>query len=302
MLYQGKIAKGYDCKIFDAYFNSWSELQAELGGRKVSAGDVQDFLARHIKQVINFYTSRWGQPVQEVLLIDSPIAKEVTQTIKDSFGLNVQPFHIAKFGQLSTLWYPTLGAAARGLIPRSSDRFITLTALGVEQEFYRELTLNFIRAWRNVICVVLGFLFLVILVADSLLARSVAAGAKDLAGRSLVPLSEIQELQASAQKFNQGVDFALKAEELTPEWSFFFEKMKLLAGQKITIQRLNVDKNLSGLLIGKAVNDSAVIAFKNVLSKEANFKDVVLPLTNIKVNEDGTVAFSLNFKISSLKF
>ncbi len=288
--------------LYFSYFNSWAALQEEVGGRKLSSQDVQDFISRHVKQVMNFYTSRWGQPIQEALLVESPISKEITQTVKDGFGLGVIPFHVMKFGQLSPLWYGALGAALRGLVPRHKDKLISLSAVGVEQEYYRELTIGFIKAWRNSLVAALTFVFLVILVADSLLARQAAAGARDLASRALVPLAEIQALQADVKKFNQGVDFALKAQEITPEWSQFYDKMRLLTGQKVTIQRLFVDPNLSALLVGTAVNDSAVIQFKNTISKDPNFKDVVLPLSNIKVNEDGTVAFSLNFKLTSLKF
>jgi len=78
--------------------------------------------------------------------------------------------------------------------------------------------------------------------------------------------------------------------------------LKLLAGSKITIERLSVDPDLSALLVGRAVSDSAVIGFKNSVEKEPNFKDVVLPLSNVKVNEDGTVSFNLQFKITSLNF
>ncbi len=288
--------------LYFNYFNSWSALQEEIGGRKISTADVQDFLARHIKQVINFYASRWGQPVQEVLLVDNPIAKEIINNVRHNFSLNVQPFQILKYGHLSPLWYGALGAAERGLIPRDQDQFISLTTLGVEQEYYRELALNFIKTWRNILVLTAGFMFLVLLVADSLLVRSAAAGALDLANRNLVPLNEIQGLQANVQKFNQALNYALKAQELTPAWSNFYSKMKLLTGDKVSMQRLFVDPALSGLLIGKAVNDSAVINFKNTMAKEPNFQDVILPLSNIKVNDDGTVSFSLNFKLTSLKF
>ncbi len=288
--------------LYFNYFNSWATIQEEIGGRNISTSDMQDFLTRNVKQVMNFYTSRWGEPIQDVLLVNSPIAKEINQTIQSNFNLKVQPFQITKYGNLSPLWYATIGAMERGFVPRAKDDSISLTAIGVGQEYYRELALSFIGEWRNIIVGVVGFMLLVLLVGDFILVRAVAKGDQDLSGRALVPLAEIQQLQNDVNRFNQAVDYALAAQNVTPAWSGFYAKMKVLTGNQITIQRLYVDPGLSGLMLGRAVSDSAVINFKNALSKESNFKDVSLPLTNIKVNEDGSVAFSLNFKLISLKF
>ena len=288
--------------LYFNYFNSWAAFQQEIGGRQITAADTQDFLARNVKQVMNFYTSRWGEPIQNVLIVDNPIAKEIIQNIQSNFGLAVQPFQIAKYGALSPLWYSVVGAMERGLIPRTKDTFISLTAVGVEQDYYRQLSIGFIRAWRNIIVGVVGFMLLALLVADSLLARAVVQGQRDLSGRALVSLEEIQGLQNDVLKFNQAVDYAIASQAATSAWSGFFEKMRVLTGTQVSIRRIQVDPALSGLVLGKAVSDSAVIVFKNALSKEPNFKDVSLPLSNIKVNEDGSVSFSLNFKLTSLKF
>ncbi len=289
-------------QLYFNYFTSWAALQQEVGGRQISPADVQDFLTRNIKQVMNFYTSRWGEPIQDLLLVDSPLAKDINQTVQSGFGLNVQSFQVTKYGRLSPLWYPAVGAMERGLLPRSEDKFISLTAIDVQQEYYRELTLGFIAAWRNIILGVVGFMFVALLIADSLLARQIVQGDQDLSGRGLVPLADIQQLQNDVQKFNQTVDYALAAQNATPAWSGFYAKMKTLSGSQVKLNRIFVDPSLSGLILGKSVNDSAVIAFKNTLVSEPNFKDVTLPLSNIKVNEDGSVSFSLNFKLTSLKF
>lgn len=288
--------------VYFDYFNSWNYIQQEVGGRKLTAQDVKDFLTRQVRQITNFYTAHTGTPINEALLVNNPIAQEVMKTLKENFALNAQILNVTKYSRISPIWYPVLGAAMRGLIPRSKDKFITLTALGVEEEYNRELALNFIKSWRNIIAVTMGFLFLTLLIADSYLVRISRSVAQDLAGRTLAPLSEIQELQNNARNFNQTADYALKAQELSVPWSPLLEKLRLLSGTRVTIERFFVDQNMLALVIGKAVNDSAVIAFKNTVEKEENFTDVVLPLSNIKVNPDGTVSFNLQFKISSLEF
>lgn len=291
--------------LYFNYFHSWSAIQAEDGGRKLSSKDVMEFLGAHIKQVLNFYTSRWGGSISNIVIIQNPIGKELSELVRSSFGVDPQLLTIGKYNQLSSLWYCVLGAALRGKISRSKDKDLTLTGVGVDVGYYREAILNFISAWRNVSLLVMGFVAIVLLVADLFLMRASAGVATDLKSRSLVPLSDIQAIQKDVRAFNQGVEHALKAQEVSQSWAPLFDKIlsniKSLNAQTIKIDRLYIDQNFSALIIAKASNDSAVINFKNAMAKEANFQDVVLPLSNIKVNSDGTVSFTLQFKISSPK-
>ena len=288
--------------LYFSLFKSWSSLQKEIGGRKLTSQDVQDFLISHVKQILNFYSSRWGASVTEGLLISTPISKEITQAVKVSFGLNVQVLTIMKFGQLSPLWYGVLGAALRGQLPRSKDRLITLTAVGVEEEYFRESTIRFIKSWRNVIAGTFVFIALAFTVANFILIDRSKAAAQDLAESNLVPLQDIADLQARVKLFNNSVDLVAKIQEDTVPWSPLFVKLRTLAAEQVTLERVSVDPSLNTLLSGRAVSDTAVISFKNKMIEESNFKDVVLPLSNIKANTDGTVSFILNFKITSLKF
>ncbi len=291
--------------LYFNYFHSWAAIQTEIGGRKMAAKDVQDFLATHIRQVLNFYTSRWGGAIKDIVLVQNPIAKEIKENIQQSFGIDAQLLTIGKYNQLSPLWYAALGAALRGTTPRSKDKDLTLTATGVDVGYYREAALNFVRTWRSIILVTLGFVAAMFVVGDVFLITTSASVAENLKSGTLVPLADIQALQADVQKFNTNVAYALKAQDLSDPWSPIFDKIltdiKSLSGQNIKIDRLYIDQNLSGLMIAKASNDSAVINFKNAMAKEPNFQDVVLPLSNIKVNSDGTVSFTLQFKITSLK-
>lgn len=291
-----------DGNLYFNYFNSWKSLQDELTGRKIENKDIQDFIIGHLKQILNFYGARWGVSITKAMVVNSPVANEIMKTAKESFGLDTQLLTVGKFSQVSPIWYSALGAAVRGRIPRSEDKLLSLMAVGAQEDFYRGLTLDFIKSWRNIIAIVLTLVFGVFAVANVLLSRASADLEKDLSARNLTPLAEIQALQAGAQKFNQAVDFALAAQEVSVPWSPLLLKIQSLAGAKVSIDRLYVDQSMSALIVGKADTDSAVITFKNAIDKEENFKDVILPLSNIKVGQDGSVSFSLNFKVVSLKF
>ena len=234
-------------------------------------------------------------------MIQNPLSRPLTQAIKKDFGIDADILTVGKFNQLTPIWYGTLGAALRGRIPRGRDKELTLTGTGVDVGYYRQMALNFISGWRNIALFVLGFVAIVFGVSDVFLIRTSAQIKSDLESRGLVSLSEIQALQSEVQKFNRDVSGALAAQELSRPWSPLYDKIlaniRSLTGQNVKIDRLYIDQNLSALMIAKASNDSTVINFKNLMAKEVNFQDVVLPLSNIKVNSDGTVSFTLQFKI-----
>ncbi|MEK7192314.1 MAG: pilus assembly protein PilM [Patescibacteria group bacterium] len=275
-------------------FTAWQSLREEVGGRQLSTKDVGEFLNREVKKVVNFSTTRLGRPISNIFFLG--------EIKKEKLDFDVQVLNLKDFSGLASPWFQALGASLRGLAPRYKDRFITLSAVGVEKEYYRDAILNFIAIWRNVILASLGFVFLVLLVADSFLARISASVAGDLSRGTLVPLEEIQQHQNDVRNFNRNVDLAFKAKEQAADWSPLFAKLQSLAGRNITIDRVYVDEKFNALILGRASNDKAVLNFKETLAKQSNFKDVVLPLVNIKVNTDGTVSFSLNFKVDSLKF
>ncbi len=285
-----------------SYFHHWSAIQEEVGGRQLRPEDVKEFLAKQIKQAINFHASRLGTPIKEAALIVNPLGPELAEMIKKDFGLDLQILTISKFIELAPIWYTVLGAATRGLIPRHKDNFINLAPPGIEKEYQQATLLEFIKYWRNAFAVGLGLVFLALLAATSFLVQRSASIAEKVLDPDLASPEEIRELQNAAKNFNQTVDFALKAQELSADWSPFLDKLKSLAGSKITIERLSVEKDSSAFLVGRAISDSAMLGFKDGLEKEPNFKEVILPLSNVKANEDGTVSFNLQFKISVQNF
>ena len=259
-------------------------------------------MEKQIKQVVNFHASRLGAPIKEAALVSTPLGPAIAEMIKKNFGLDLQILTTSKFTEIAPVWYTVLGAAIRGSTPRHKDQFINLIPPGIEKEYRRAMLLEFIKSWRNAIGIALGLVLVAMAAGASFLIRESASISEKVLDPRLASLEEVQELQTAARNFNQTLDLALKAQELSPDWSPFLEKIKTLAGTKVTIERLSVEPDLSVFLIGRAVSDSAVIGFKNAMEKELNFKDVVLPLSNVKVNEDGTVSFNLQFKIASLKF
>lgn len=279
--------------IYFNYFYSWASIQDESGGRKLLAKDIEEFLSRQVKQIINYHASRSGKPFHHVLVVPSPISQEIMKIIREDFSLNVQLLTVGKYNQISPLWYGALGAVLPG-------GAINLAPENLKNFYDADAALNFIKYWRNAIAGVLGFALLVFLVAGSYLARTSASIAEKSLDESLANADEIKSLQVSVEKFNRAVNLAAQAKESATDWPPILDRIAALAGQRVTILEFSIAQDLSINLVGKAVSDSAVIAFKNSIEREENFKEVVLPLSQVKVNPDGTVLFTLQFRVGSL--
>lgn len=278
-------------------FHYWAAIQEEIGGRQLKPEDVKEFLSRQIKEVLNFHSSRLGAPIKEAALITNPLGSEIAKMVKENFALDLQILTVSKFSEVLPVWYTALGAATRGLLPRRQDRSINLAPAGVEKDYQGAMLLEFVKSWRNAILATLGFALVAFLAATSFLIQKSASFSEKVLDPKLASLTEISELQTAARNFNKTLDLALSAQDSSPDWSLPLEKIKSLAGSKVAIERLSIETDLSVFLVGRAVSDSAMIGFKNDLAKDPSFSEVVLPLSNVKVNSDGTVSFNLQFKI-----
>lgn len=278
-------------------FHYWAAIQEQIGGRQLKPEDVKEFLSRQIKEVINLHSSRLGVPIKEAALITNPLGPEIAKMVKENFALDLQILTVPKFSEVLPVWYTALGAATRGLLPRGQDVSINLVPVGVEKDYQNAMLLEFVKSWRNAILATLGPTLIAFLAATSFLIQKSASFSEKVLDPKLASLTEISELQTAARNFNKTVDLALRAQELIPDWSLPLEKIKSLAGSRVFIERLSIETDSSVFLVGRAVSDSVMIGFKNDLAKDSNFSEVVLPLSNVKVNADGTVSFNLQFRI-----
>ena len=171
-------------------------------------------------------------------------------------------------------------------------------AIGTEKGYFQEEALNFIKVWRNVFVTSLGFLALIFILMDSFLANHSVNLKNQLREVAQAPEgAEVLRLQKNVRSFNQLMDKALVAKEKSVPWSPFFSKINSLIGSDISLTRVFIDKEQnSALLIGKTDDQATVINFKNSLIQEG-FKNVSLPLSNITVNADKTVSFTITFSL-----
>lgn len=261
--------------------------------------NTSDSISAEIQKIINFYYGRWGEVIANLILISPNENEEVNNALK-SLNLNIQALVLNKneLPEVETSLLVVLGGALRGLLTRAEDNLISLTSLGIKEEYYRDRILHFIYTWRNVFLAAFG----------ALLASNLLAGwflyslNNDLANRlnmtaNIVIPKDLVNLQQTIKDFNDLVVQAIKAKGYSLKWLPVFNQLWFTAGQNTSITRLHFDPTTLAMLIGgSGSSEVEVINFKNRLIKNSNLENVVLPLSQI-VKEGERVAFQMSMKV-----
>ncbi len=283
--------------------------------RQISLATIKETIIRETQKILNFASSHWpDSQITNLLLAVPALEEKITQIITENFTLSVQKVTLPRElkdvngqwsivnSQLSTLtsdWFSTLGSALRGLIPRSKDIIISLASTGTEEEFRQHQTINFIKIWRNIALTSLSFILIAFIVLEGFLVKTANSLNNQRANLANLPeIEKINKLQEEAKNFNSRVDLSLKAKEQVYNWSPFLEKIKNLAGNDIIIERIFVQsKEMPVLFNGQALDESAIINFKDKLEKEDQFGEISLSLASITAAPDGKLRFTITFKI-----
>ena len=284
----------------DLYFNhfiSWQSIQEV--GREATISDIETIIIREFKRLVSFYGNRIGRPLDTIVLLFPRPLPDLQKAVEESFPIKVQVPILDSFPELSAGWFPVLGAALRGLMPRSQDRLISLAAVGTEDKYFKSRITYFVGTWRNIILTSLAFILLIFLSADAFLMRIGRLAERELLGK--LAQSEVQEvdrLQKEAQEFNRLVGLASSLKQKSAAWSPVLEQLNKLAAN-ITLDRIFIDINKRVILNGRAQSEAAAIAFKNKLLQEKNFDKVILPLSSFRPNPESLISFTVNFEIKS---
>lgn len=279
-------------------FRSWAALAAESGGREIAGEALMNVLREEVRRVLNFYSSRWGGSLGNVLLAAGALEPTLRALMTDEFGCTVQSFTLESAPELGEAWFPVLGAAWRGLIPRGKDGELNLAAETVAADYREARSASFWGLWQKAIGVSLGLVLVLFGAADAFLVRREKALRAELgaiaAGNER---EEIAALEAEARTFNELVRVGLDVDDRSRDWSPFFETIVNLAGEGITFEHLAVRAG-GATVAGSAVTEAAALAFKNKLLLVEQITDVSLPLADIIARPDGSVGFTITFKLT----
>lgn len=278
-------------------YRSWAELARESGGREIGGEALMNFLRDELRRVLNFYGSRWGGSLGNTILMGGALQETLRTMLADEFGCTVQSFTLEGARDLEEAWFPALGAAWRGLIPRGKDDFLNLAAETVETDYREARSASFWNLWQKVVGVALGLVLALFIGADAYLMRREKAIQAELGAiASGNERAEIAAFEAEARAFNDLVRIGLEVDDLSRDWSPFFETLVTLAGEGISLENIAV-RSGGATVAGSAVTEVSALAFKNKLLAEEQFADVSLPLSNILARADGSVGFTITFKL-----
>jgi type IV pilus assembly PilM-like protein len=280
------------------YFVSWGAIKE----RQISLTKFRDILTKEMKKVLNFYNSHWHGKITNLILVTRGLYTEIKDAIKkDCPSIGVEPLMVnPKFSNLNPSWYPALGSAIRGRVPRSEDIFISLMGVGTEQSFLESRIAFFMKTWRTALLSTLSVLVAFFIFGDLFLMSLsnnldrqmsfVTQGKQN---------QEVSFLEEEASKFNMLVDKALIAENKSKKVSPSFDIFNSLAADNIKIQRVLFDPVKGNTLITAIANNTqSVIDFKNALTGRREFKDVEFSFTSTVTNPDGTIFFPITFKLN----
>ena len=279
------------------YFNAWQNLgeQKQLKFEQFESNIIHSF-----DQVYNFYYNRWHKKVDEVILASSGLTKEISSIIENNFFYKPQEFSLPGSGQISVDWYPSLGAAIRGLNARDNKE-INLLGEDITEEFVKEEAASFLNFWA--VTLSLGFIILLIanfgsgIIFNSM--SEVVAKQKNSLNINPAQLSEMNNLQAQVSVFNKSVAMIQNIEKtVTLKSPMISQLYSLAAKDGITISSLNYqDGQPTNTLTGSASSQSQIMQFQKDLSGLSGFSNVNLPLSNIQVSPTG-FTFSLSFSFN----
>ncbi|MBI4991746.1 MAG: pilus assembly protein PilM [Candidatus Harrisonbacteria bacterium] len=285
--------------LYFDYFTPWKLIQDEgRSGREILFSDFKETIIREIKKVYAFYGSHWEGRLEKLILVTQALNTEIKNFINENFQFDVIELKLNKFTDLPPSWFGVLGSMLRGRMSRAEDILISLMATGTEEDYRQSQIMFFVKSWRNIIAATLGFIILLFILVDTILSQASDKLVLQLQEIVKSPAgNEVLALQEQAKAFNQLLDKIFAARGQKSELSATLTRVNASLKNDVNITRILLDSSQSSaLLTGKAADQSAAVNFKNTLF-QGGFKNVSLPLSNIVVNPDKTVSFTLTFKL-----
>lgn len=283
-------------ELYFHHFSTWDQYRD--GGKTIVEDKLKAGIADEIRKTINFYSTsvKMGEVTRLILVADDYVDK-VKEIVASNLALEVEVVSPAQIN-------PAVGAAIRGAKPRSQDTGISLASFSASEVFRKGQITNFVLIWRNIMLTTFGFLLAVFLGSAVMLQRTTAQiVGNDPFVNDAKNSAELVRLEEQAGNFNRLVSALGQINEKRIEVNPLLDRLSVLMGPTITPKRLTVNvNNKQVLLTGLASTEAAVTNFKNRVAAEAQFKNVQLPLSEVRVLGDGSAEFTLHVEVVSFDF
>lgn len=282
--------------FFDQYI-FWQEIE-EAKDREVTRQDFETILIRETTKLLNFYRTHYQEEVGQAILMAPILKQELAELLSGEFKLKIigLRFPTVSGAPLSDLWAVVLGAALRGIIPRGEDTIVSLMPTGTEVAYAKMRAMTFFSLWSKIVIgTLLGILISVGTTMAVLLKfrESLVATLREI--RRSTSAQEFTALREEAERFNQLVDAARKAEAQAFSWSPIVRPIVEDARDHgVRLDRVSLTRETKTVRI-QAFSPSRqrALDYKNSLEDSGAFSLVDLPLSSFSI-VGGGVTFLVN--------
>lgn len=286
--------------LYFDYFRSWRSIQGDK--KEITKEYFESVVAEEVQRVINFALSKFKENPERVFLVVPGFEEGMKTFIQQRFSI---PAILLQFSTwpISPQWYAAAGAALRESAGKKFGEPISFLSNAAGNFFLREQILNFVRLWRGIVFSVLGILFVLFSGSAYVLSSELQTTRNHVAVFTAnLPKGELQALESKVRIFNALVANAALAEKEKKPYPLLISRIRTITdARSVVIDRL--DTGGSGGLItlfAHTGENQKVTEFKNFLSREKDFKNVDLKLTQVTTREDGTVGFQIDFSFVPL--
>jgi hypothetical protein len=282
------------------YFTPWKDIQGE--GREIPLPAFQEAVRHSLQQVANFYSGHWTDKLSEVLVSAGEIGGEVLQVVKESFFAPGRELQLRLNQTLGWEWLVAAGSALRAGRPPEEYEFNFLGE-EVKVEFHRRHVLGFLGFWRTVLPLAAILIVGAFFATETFLRTTrTSLEAQSTLGLQGGEAARVEELQRQVEIFNGSVSLAEAARESIRVKTPILRRLDaLLASHGVTVHRLRIQEDAPVVLNGEANTEGRIRDFKNALTAEPCFANVVLPLQEIKALSQQKVSFAVSFSVSAEK-
>jgi hypothetical protein len=288
------VRKGH---LYFEYTNQWADIADEKG--QIPVDKFEETMAASFRQVTNFYTQHWPEPLSAVILSATAFADLAEKAIQ-SAGVPIIRLSLFMGQSISSEWLVALGCSLRELKGGLHSKEINLSGEGAMDTFRREQLLHFLNFWRVFVPIVLVLLIGLYVAADNFLvftASSIESQPGFTQGGG--SLQQVVLLEASSTQFNNFVALLQNVQGLElPKNPLISTLNNMAIASNIVLNHVSLQTQGGPVLAaGTAQSESDILAFKNSIEADHQFGAVSLPLSGVQFNNQ-VYSFSMTFPFS----
>lgn len=254
-----------------------------------------------VRKVMDYYEAEYHERIEQICLAGEDVVEKKKSKEK-------WPLETVSVESLTPLaeklpnprnFLPSLGAARRGIVPRSIDRQISLMEIDTKTAFETQKAVVFAQLLSYI---AIFFSIFIVVATAGILALSVAMEKTIIDGitaLSAIPVpAGSAELEKKANDLNMLFKHEADLARQIPRWSVVIQELTDKTGNGITIRSVSIP-SINGTLTvtGIASDRDTLRQFKKTLDESETFAEVDLPINNIDAS--GDIPFSLSARLKS---